>query len=139
MVHLLNPKILSRPIRSRSRMRPVVHLLKPIQNPLLPQLAEALEHKMNTLSVSVTMASPNLSSRVGVRASWDTQQMLRYNPNAPRKLKKNNQTSETPPPTVTLAASTARTINTISDLLKRPIPGSDPQISNSYGMLNFLY
>ncbi|KAF3450614.1 hypothetical protein FNV43_RR06703 [Rhamnella rubrinervis] len=87
---------------------------------------------MNTVSVSVTMASPTLSSRVGMRASWDTQQMLRYNPNAPRKLKKNNHTSQTPPPTVTLTASTTRTINTISDLLKRPTQGETVKTDDLY-------
>ncbi|KAM3699499.1 hypothetical protein ACJW31_05G030300 [Castanea mollissima] len=69
---------------------------------------------MQTLS-----SVPSLRVRVAVRASWDTQPRLTYNPNAPRKPPKNPNTTlkaKTPqpqtPPTVTLTVPTA-------DLLKR--------------------
>ncbi|KAH7547178.1 hypothetical protein FEM48_Zijuj01G0281800 [Ziziphus jujuba var. spinosa] len=79
---------------------------------------------MNAVSVAASSSSPALSAGVRVRSSWDTQQMLPYNPNAPRKLKKNKPTSQ-PPPTVTLSTSTTRTILTIADLLKRPTPAPE--------------
>ncbi|KAF5751279.1 putative RNA binding protein [Tripterygium wilfordii] len=63
-------------------------------------------------------------SSVRVVASWDTQQRLTYNPNAPRNPKKDpipsrsvNPNSVTPSPTVTLTAGTNQSI---FDLLKRP-------------------
>ncbi|KAG5104203.1 hypothetical protein JHK82_041173 [Glycine max] len=52
-----------------------------------------------------------------VRASWDTQQRLPYNPNAPRKLK--NNIVATPTPT---APITRKREQYISDLLKRATP-----------------
>ena len=73
---------------------------------------------MQTLS-----SLPSLRVRVAVRASWDTQPRLTYNPNAPRKPPKNPNTTlkaKTPqpqtPPTVTLTVPTA-------DLLKRSTGG----------------
>ena len=73
---------------------------------------------MQTLS-----SLPSLRVRVAVRASWDTQPRLTYNPNAPRKSPKNPNTTlkaKTPqpqtPPTVTLTVPTA-------DLLKRSTGG----------------
>lgn len=92
---------------------------------------------MNAVSVVPSSSSPALSAGVRVRSSWDTQQMLPYNPNAPRKLKKNKPTSQ-PPPTVTLSTSTTRTILTIADLLKRPTPApgeQHPQFPNCYSIL----
>ncbi|KAI4355517.1 hypothetical protein L6164_004281 [Bauhinia variegata] len=70
--------------------------------------------KLHTLSVS----------SVRVRASWDTQQRPSYNPNAPRKPKKNTNTlthtsnaKASPPPSLT-----TRTQLYISELLKRKTP-----------------
>ncbi|KAG2722737.1 hypothetical protein I3760_02G140000 [Carya illinoinensis] len=69
---------------------------------------------MQTLSVP--------SPRVAVRASWDTQQRLSYNPNAPRKSPKNPNTTSKPKtlPTVTLSVATTRSEPSVLDLLKRP-------------------
>ncbi|KAG6727689.1 hypothetical protein I3842_02G137600 [Carya illinoinensis] len=69
---------------------------------------------MQTLSVP--------SPRVAVRASWDTQQRLSYNPNAPRKPPKNPNTTSKPKtlPTVTLSVATTRSEPSVLDLLKRP-------------------
>ncbi|GMY34570.1 mini-ribonuclease 3, partial [Fagus crenata] len=73
---------------------------------------------MQTLS-----SVPSLRVRVAVRASWDTQQRLSYNPNAPRKPPKNPNTTPKPktppPPALTLTVPTTRTDPSISDLLKR--------------------
>uniref|UniRef100_A0A2N9E5A7 RNase III domain-containing protein n=1 Tax=Fagus sylvatica TaxID=28930 RepID=A0A2N9E5A7_FAGSY len=73
---------------------------------------------MQTLS-----SVPSLRVRVAVRASWDTQQRLSYNPNAPRKPPKNPNTTlkpkTPPPPALTLTVPTTRTDPSISDLLKR--------------------
>ncbi|NP_001236496.1 uncharacterized protein LOC100527214 [Glycine max] len=52
-----------------------------------------------------------------VRASWDTQQRLPYNPNAPRKLKNNIVATPTPTPPITRKRE-----QYISDLLKRATP-----------------
>ncbi|KAF7814148.1 mini-ribonuclease 3 [Senna tora] len=73
--------------------------------------------KMQTLSVS----------SVSVRASWDTEQRLSYNPNAPRKLKKNNNTltqtlTSKTSPSPTSSASNTWTEKYVSDLLKRSNP-----------------
>ncbi|KAL5579504.1 hypothetical protein UlMin_011946 [Ulmus minor] len=72
---------------------------------------------MQTLSVA---SSPAL--RLRIRASWDTQERLSYNPNAPRKPPKKTpplSTSKTPE-TLTLTASTSKSYEAISQLLKRP-------------------
>ncbi|EEF34976.1 RNA binding protein, putative [Ricinus communis] len=67
-----------------------------------------------------TMSS---SLRVSVRASWDTQQRLTYNPNAPRKHTKNPtsqpNTLSLPPPTTTSPLSVTVTTQSVSNLLKR--------------------
>ncbi|XP_059458857.1 uncharacterized protein LOC132188428 isoform X2 [Corylus avellana] len=62
-----------------------------------------------------TLSAPSLM-RVAVRASWDTQPRLPYNPNAPRKAPKIPKA----PPTVTLTVPTTPSGPSISDLLKRP-------------------
>ncbi|XP_010106661.2 uncharacterized protein LOC21388033 [Morus notabilis] len=80
---------------------------------------------MQTLS---SLTSCPLSLRV--RASWDTQQMVPYNPNAPRKPPK--KTPPPPPPTITLTASTARMIDSISQLLKRHPPGEVEKMDDTY-------
>lgn len=82
---------------------------------------------MQTLS---SLTSCPLSLRV--RASWDTQQMISYNPNAPRKPPK--KTPPPPPPTVTLTASTARMIDSISQLLKRHPPGKPTSLFDGYAL-----
>ncbi|XP_054782951.1 uncharacterized protein LOC129290254 isoform X2 [Prosopis cineraria] len=74
-------------------------------------------HKMQTLSVS----------SASTKASWDTEQRLPYNPNAPRKLKKNTNTlSQTPilkaSPSLSSSSSTTWTEKYVSDLLKRNSP-----------------
>ncbi|XP_062156287.1 uncharacterized protein LOC133864092 isoform X2 [Alnus glutinosa] len=61
-----------------------------------------------------TLSAPSLG--VAVRASWDTQPRLPYNPNAPRKAPKIPK----PPPTLTLTVQTTPSDPSISDLLKRP-------------------
>ncbi|KAJ7963169.1 Ribonuclease III family protein [Quillaja saponaria] len=73
------------------------------------------------------MHTLSASSSLRVRASWDTEQRLPYNPNAPRKLKKDTKTlTHTPSPktsqTVTLTASTTGTEQYSADLLKRNSP-----------------
>ncbi|XP_050285612.1 uncharacterized protein LOC126725126 [Quercus robur] len=82
---------------------------------------------MQTLS-----SVPSLRVRVAVRASWDTQPRLTYNPNAPRKPPKNPNTTlkaKTPqpqtPPTVTLTIPTA-------DLLKRSTVEEKVEPDESY-------
>ncbi|KAK4267322.1 hypothetical protein QN277_024117 [Acacia crassicarpa] len=72
---------------------------------------------MQTLSVS----------SVSTKASWDTEQRPTYNPNAPRKLKKNTNTlSQTPilktSPSLSSSSSTTWTEKYVSDLLKRNSP-----------------
>ncbi|KAE7999120.1 hypothetical protein FH972_003591 [Carpinus fangiana] len=62
-----------------------------------------------------TLSAPSLM-RVAVRASWDTQPRLPYNPNAPRKAPKIPKA----PPTVTLTVPATPSGPSISDLLKRP-------------------
>ncbi|PON48135.1 Ribonuclease III domain containing protein [Parasponia andersonii] len=78
---------------------------------------------MQTLSVA-SSSSVSLGLRLRLRASWDTQQMLSYNPNAPKNPNKTptSTASKNLPPTVTLTASTARMVESISELLKRPPP-----------------
>ncbi|XP_062087676.1 uncharacterized protein LOC133794462 [Humulus lupulus] len=80
---------------------------------------------MQTLSVA-SSSSSSLSFGLRLRASWDTQPMVSYNPNAPKNPKKTPTISKNPPPTVTLTASTARMVDSISELLKRP-PVPPPQ------------
>ncbi|KAK7325121.1 hypothetical protein VNO77_29213 [Canavalia gladiata] len=65
------------------------------------------------------------SLKFAVRASWDTQQRLPYNPNAPRKLKKNNL----PIPTPSSTAPITRKEKYVADLLKRatPLPALEEQ------------
>ncbi|KAK7271961.1 hypothetical protein RJT34_28266 [Clitoria ternatea] len=56
-------------------------------------------------------------SSFAVRVSWDTQQRLPYNPNAPRKPKSNNVPSPSP-----LASPITPKQQYVSDLLKRATP-----------------
>ncbi|KAF8046708.1 hypothetical protein N665_3494s0002 [Sinapis alba] len=68
------------------------------------------------------MAMVSASSSL-VRAALDTKPKLRYNPNAPRNVKRNpNSTSFVPPPSSSPAATvlTTGTSVSVSDLLKRP-------------------
>lgn len=84
------------------------------------------EERMHALSVP----SPMSLRVVRVGASWDTQQRLPYNRNAPRKIKESPSTlanTETPP-TVTLTASTTRTADHVFELLRRPTQGNQIQI-----------
>ena len=76
-------------------------------------------HALSPMSVRVV--------RVG--ASVDTQQRLPYNRNAPRKIKDSSSTLSTTqnPPTVTLTASTTRTVDHVFELLKRPNQGNQIQ------------
>ncbi|XP_027341363.1 uncharacterized protein LOC113854534 [Abrus precatorius] len=66
------------------------------------------------------LSASSSSLKLEVRGSWDTQQRLPYNPNAPRKLKKNNV--PVPIPTPTSTAPITRKEQYISDLLKRATP-----------------
>ncbi|KAJ0075394.1 hypothetical protein Patl1_33486 [Pistacia atlantica] len=84
----------------------------------------------SVLNTACSVSSPLLR----LRASYDTQQRLSYNPNAPRKLKSNNvytNTDRTKPsrPTVTL---TTRKDPSVSDLLKRPVQGVVANLDESY-------
>ncbi|TKY48253.1 Mini-ribonuclease 3 [Spatholobus suberectus] len=65
--------------------------------------------------MEVLLSVSSSSLKFAVRASWDTQQRLPYNPNAPRKLKKNIVPTSTSP-------ITQRRDQHISDLLKRATP-----------------
>ncbi|GLT30492.1 hypothetical protein SLA2020_052880 [Shorea laevis] len=78
------------------------------------------------MSIVTSLPSPLCT----VRASWDTQQRLSFNPNAPRKPLKNPLTPSHPPsPAVTL---TARTDQSVFDLLKRPSQGVRVESDESY-------
>ncbi|CAN0878012.1 Mini-ribonuclease 3 [Linum grandiflorum] len=90
---------------------------------------------MQTLS----MISPSSSSMTAVRASWDTQQRLTYNPNAPRNPNKKklvtetlstttNSTTPSSPPKLTL------TPHSVSELLRRNVQGKGvvQDIDDSY-------
>ncbi|GMN37002.1 hypothetical protein TIFTF001_006468 [Ficus carica] len=83
---------------------------------------------MQTLSYPTCPLSVGMRTRVRVRASWDTQQMLPYNPNAPRKPPK----KAPPPPPVALTPSTARLVDSISQLLKRPSQEEVSKPDDSY-------
>ncbi|KAL2332285.1 hypothetical protein Fmac_019866 [Flemingia macrophylla] len=63
--------------------------------------------------------SSSSSLKFVVKASWDTQQRLPYNPNAPRKLKKNIVPS---PSSTSTTPITRKRDQYISDLLKRAAP-----------------
>ncbi|PRQ23949.1 putative ribonuclease III [Rosa chinensis] len=73
---------------------------------------------------AISVPSPMSVRVVRVGASWDTQQRLPYNRNAPRKLKQTPSSTTIPttetPPTVSLTASTTRTADHVFELLKRP-------------------
>ncbi|XP_004486823.1 uncharacterized protein [Cicer arietinum] len=73
---------------------------------------------VSSLSCSITTCS--------VKASWDTQQRLSYNRNAPRKL--NN--THSPPLTSSPSPPSTRKEHYISDLLKRSTPLPNPTIVN---------
>lgn len=76
----------------------------------------------SVLNTACSVSSPLLR----LRASYDTQQRLSYNPNAPRKLKSNNanaNTDTTKPSTPTVTITTRKDVS-VSDLLKRPVQGS---------------
>ncbi|MED6109210.1 hypothetical protein PIB30_031415 [Stylosanthes scabra] len=79
-------------------------------------------------SASASASSTSRLVKLGVRASWDTQQRLTYNPNAPRKVTKQLQTrtltqTKSPPPAATI---TTRKEEFINDLLKRSTPPPPP-------------
>ncbi|KAJ7951637.1 Ribonuclease III family protein, partial [Quillaja saponaria] len=79
----------------------------------------------------------DIISSLRVRVSLDTVQRLPYNLNAPRKLKKDNNTlTQKPapktPPTVTLTASNTSTKQYISNLLKRDRPSSKQGVLQNY-------
>lgn len=84
------------------------------------------KESMHALSVP----SPMSLRVVRVGASWDTQQRLPYNRNAPRKIKESHSTLATTetPSTVTLTASTTRTADHVFELLRRPTQGNQIQI-----------
>ncbi|KAK7402267.1 hypothetical protein VNO78_14394 [Psophocarpus tetragonolobus] len=65
---------------------------------------------LNVLTISSS------SLKLAVRGSWDTQQRLSYNPNAPRKLKKNSV------PTPTSSPIRQKRDQYVFDLLKRSTP-----------------
>ncbi|CAD5315602.1 unnamed protein product [Arabidopsis thaliana] len=66
------------------------------------------------------MAILSASSTI-VRAALDTQPKLRYNPNAPRNVKKNSNLSSFVPPSSPSSSSPATNLSvSVSDLLKRP-------------------
>lgn len=71
---------------------------------------------------ALSVPSPMSLRVVRVGASWDTQQRLPYNRNAPRKIKESSSTLATTetPPTVTLTASTTRMADHVFELLRRP-------------------
>jgi len=71
---------------------------------------------METLLSLSSLSSP---LKFAVRASWDTKQRLPYNPNAPRKLKKNTVPIPTP---ISPAPIIRKRDQYISDLLKRATP-----------------
>lgn len=71
----------------------------------------------SSLSWSITFSSSKL--KPVVKASWDTQQRLPYNRNAPRKL---TQPPKPQSPSLTSPAPSTRKENYISDLLKRATP-----------------
>ena len=78
-----------------------------------------------TATATATASSSSCLVKLRVRASWDTQQRLTYNPNAPRKLTKQLQTrtlTQTQSPPTTTA--TTRKDEFINDLLKRATPPS---------------
>jgi len=71
---------------------------------------------MQGLSSSLSWSIPFSSPKFRVKASWDTQQRLPYNRNAPRKL------TQPPKPQSPSPAPSTRKENYISDLLKRATP-----------------
>ncbi|KAK2653809.1 hypothetical protein Ddye_013665 [Dipteronia dyeriana] len=76
---------------------------------------------VNTLhftTMSLT-SCPSSSSSLRVRASFDTQQRLSYNPNAPKNPKKTLDSTAKPPPPPPLTLTT-RLDPSVFDLLKRP-------------------
>ncbi|MED6193042.1 hypothetical protein PIB30_015244 [Stylosanthes scabra] len=80
-----------------------------------------------TATATASASSSSCLVKLGVRASWDTQQRLTYNPNAPRKVTKQLQTrtltQTQSPPTATI---TTRKEEFINDLLKRSTPPPSP-------------
>ncbi|XP_061371085.1 uncharacterized protein LOC133313697 isoform X2 [Gastrolobium bilobum] len=76
---------------------------------------------MQALSEIVTVTSSS-SLKFRVRASWDTQQRLPYNRNAPRNPKKNNVLTHTQSPSLVSTAPPTRKDQYVSDLLKRATP-----------------
>ncbi|KAJ4717904.1 Ribonuclease III family protein [Melia azedarach] len=88
-----------------------------------------------TTSTSSLYLTFSLSSSVKVRASYDTQQRLSYNPNAPRKIKKpldvntNSEASTAKAPT---PSSTSRVDRSVFDLLKHPRQGAVANLDESY-------
>ncbi|KAG7018286.1 hypothetical protein SDJN02_20154 [Cucurbita argyrosperma subsp. argyrosperma] len=70
------------------------------------------------------------ATSTSIVASWDTQQRLTYNPNAPRNPNKKPKSLSVSPTSqstgnATLTATNIRTNQIVSDLLKRRSPGSN--------------
>lgn len=74
-----------------------------------------------------------------VRAGLDTQPRLRYNPNAPRNVQKNSNSSSFVPPPSPSSSSPATVLTTgtsvpVSDLLKRPASKGNEMLVLFYGI-----
>ncbi|KAK1578291.1 hypothetical protein Q3G72_029138 [Acer saccharum] len=70
--------------------------------------------------MSLSSCPSSSSSSLRVRASFDTQQRLSYNHNAPKNPKKNLASTAKPPPPPPLTLTTTRLDPSVFDLLKRP-------------------
>ncbi|KAJ4867253.1 Ribonuclease III family protein [Raphanus sativus] len=77
------------------------------------------------------MAILSVSSSL-VRAALDTKPKLplRYNPNSPRNVNRNPD-STSPPPSSTVLTTTGRSVSSVSDLLKRP-PSKEEEVGDDY-------
>ncbi|TXG68632.1 hypothetical protein EZV62_003567 [Acer yangbiense] len=84
----------------------------------------------STMSLSSFPSSSSTSS-LRVRASFDTQQRLSYNPNAPKNPKKTLASTAKPPPPLPLTLTT-RFDPSVFDLLKRPSQGLKANLDESY-------
>ncbi|WVY99705.1 hypothetical protein V8G54_025775 [Vigna mungo] len=110
---------------------PIIWLLRrpkgvPIANPDV-EISPACA----TMETLFSLSSLSSSLKFTVRASWDTKQRLPYNPNAPRKLKKNIVSTPTPS---SAAPITRKRDQYISDLLKRatPLPTIEEEQDETY-------
>ncbi|KAK1578349.1 hypothetical protein Q3G72_029583 [Acer saccharum] len=85
---------------------------------------------LTTMSLSSCPYSSS-SSSLRVRASFDTQQRLSYNPNAPKNPKKNLASTAKPPPPPPLTLTT-RLDPSVFHLLKTPSQGVKANLDESY-------